>query len=336
MRKRRMWSKISRIFLLGLASVLLSGCGAQAEAKADDPDESLKIVCTIFPEYDWVRQISGRESDHTELTLLMKNGTDMHSYQPTVWDMMKIAEADLFIYVGGESDFWVDDALENTKNPDRKVLNLMELLENSVKEEEHVDGMQKSRGHEDQEEEEESEYDEHIWLSLRNAGTACRKIADLLCQLDRTHASDYEENCTAYQAKLRALDDAYCEAAASVSHTALLFGDRFPFRYLTDDYGLTYYAAFAGCSAETEASFHTIAYLAEKADELSLPAVLAIDGSDQSVARTIAGSTKTRSQKVMVLDSMQSVSEQDIKDGETYLSIMERNLTVLKEALQTK
>ncbi len=322
------------LLLAGITAVLLTGC-AVGESGAEQEEDRLKIVCTIFPAYDWVKQILGDEADGAELTLLMKNGTDMHSYQPTVWDMTKIAKADLFIYVGGESDFWVGDALENTKNPERKELNLMELLENSVKEEEHVDGMKKSRGHEEHEEKEEApEYDEHVWLSLRNAENVCSRITDLLCELDDIHAAVYEENSVAYQTKLHALDEAYCETAASVSRPVLLFGDRFPFRYLTDDYDLTYYAAFAGCSAETEASFYTIAYLAEKADELSLPTVLTIDGSDQSVANTIAGSTKIRSQKVLMLDSMQSVSERDIKSGETYLAIMERNLSVLKEALK--
>jgi len=322
-----------------LAAAVLAGCGRQQEEDTGQRDGRLKVVCTIFPEYDWTKQILGELAENTELTLLLKNGSDLHSYQPTVWDMVKISEADLFIYVGGESDFWVEDALANGKNPDRKVLNLMELLEEEIKEEEHVEGMQAVRGHEHEEEnagyghEEEAEYDEHVWLSVRNAKAVCTAIADTLCGLDEEHRAVYEQNRDTYLAKLDALDLAYAQVTGQAAQPVLLFGDRFPFRYLTDDYGLSYYAAFSGCSAETEASFETITFLAGKVDELSLPAVLTIDGSDQKIARTIAGNTREQKAKVLMLDSMQSISESDMEKGENYLSIMEKNLEVLKEAL---
>ncbi|MEZ3503278.1 MAG: metal ABC transporter substrate-binding protein [Lachnospiraceae bacterium] len=338
--------------LLILAAMSAAGCGRQAEAGEDASDGRLKIVCTIFPSYDWTKQILGEQEKETELILLMKNGADLHSYQPTVWDMVNISEADLFCYVGGESDFWVEDALKNAKNPDIKVLNLMEILEGSVKEEEYTEGMQRTRGHMNYESEahdhekkdrinsvhshhgeEEPEYDEHIWLSLRNAEAVCRAVKDALCELDAGHSDIYERNCADYVQKLCSLDMEYMQAAEQSSGPTLLFGDRFPFRYLVEDYGISYYAAFSGCSAETEAGFETITFLAGKADELKLPAVLAIDGSDERIARTIAGNTKTRDQQVLVLDSMQSVSEQDIREGESYLSIMEKNLEVLRTAL---
>ncbi len=318
-----------------LSVVLSTGCGKGAEVSDKDEDR-LKIVCTIFPQYDWTMQILGDMADGAEVTLLMKNGSDMHSYQPTVWDMMKISEADLFLYVGGESDFWVADALANTKNPDQKALDLLEMLKDSLKEHDH--------GHDHDEEtcqihdhgEEETEYDEHIWLSLHNASAACEEIAEVLCELDAGNAEIYEKNVTEYVAKLDKLDQEYHETAEHAEQKVLLFGDRYPFRYLLEDYGLSCYAAFEGCSAETEASFETITKLAAKADELHLPAVLAIDGSDQKIARTIADNTSTRDQKVLVLDSMQSVSEDDIRDGENYLSIMETNLEVLREALSSR
>lgn len=342
MKKRcRCWNAVLFLAVLILA-VCLEGCGTAKKNDGEQQEQRLKIVCTIFPEYDWAKEMLGEQAENVELTLLLKNGSDLHSYQPTVWDMVKISEADLFIYVGGESDFWVEDALANARNPDRKALNLMELLEDSVREEEHVEGMQTARGHAHEEdghrtgdvhEHEEAEYDEHVWLSLHNAKIVCEAIRDALCGLDTEHRSLYEQNCAAYVEKLDGLDDAYARVTGQAARPVLVFGDRFPFRYLTEDYGLSYYAAFGGCSAETEASFETITFLAGKVDELSLPAVLAIDGSDGKIARTIAENTGTQRAEVLVLDSMQSVSEEDMENGITYLSIMENNLEVLKKAL---
>ena len=349
--------------LLICLTAVMAGC-AQGPLKDQESGDCLQIVCTVFPEYDWVRQILGEQAEDAELTLLMKNGADLHSYQPTVWDIRKIAEADLFLYVGGESDFWVKEVLDNAPDPDRRVLNLMEILEDSVREEEHVEGMQEERGHGDHpkaggdsgshpgtggavqepgesgagfgtggHDHEEAEYDEHVWLSLRNAGIICDAVTEALCSLREEQRDIYTENNRNYQEKLHALDLQYARVVGQVSDPVLLFGDRFPFLYLTEDYGIAYYAAFAGCSAETEASFSTIAFLADKAGELGLPAVLAMDGSDQKIARTIAENTRTGDQKVLVLDSMQSVSEADIRAGTDYLSVMEKNLNVLAEAL---
>lgn len=348
--KRWRLRKIRTLAALALAGGLalgLAGCGNQntddanrvsgantvgdANIEGETSDDRLKVVCTIFPEYDWTREILGELAENVDLTLLLKNGSDLHSYQPTVWDMVKIADADLFIYVGGESDFWVADALANGKNPDQKVLNLMEILENEIKEEEHVEGMQ--GGHEHEYHEHEAEYDEHVWLSLRNARIVCGAITDALCELDGEHEDIYERNRDAYLAKLNALDQEYIQVTEQADQPVLLFGDRFPFRYLTEDYGLDYYAAFSGCSAETEASFEVITFLAGKADELSAPAILTIDGSDGKIARTIADNTRSSRPTALMLDSMQSVSETDMKNGENYLSIMKKNLEVLREAL---
>lgn len=318
------------VLLTVLFSVLLAGCSRQPQTE----EGHLKIVCTIFPQYDWTRQVLGELEDETEVTLLMKNGSDLHSYQPTVWDMVAISEADLFFYIGGTSDFWVQDALENVKNPDQIALDLMEVLETSLKEEEHDHGHEHEEAHDHEEHEMEGvEYDEHIWLSLRNAQISCNAIAKTLAELDSAHADVYERNAEDYNRRLAKLDEEYIRVTSEAEKQVLLFGDRFPFRYLADDYGLTCYAAFSGCSAETEASFETITSLAERVDELGLPAVLAIDGSDQKIARTIADNTRTRDQKVLMLDSMQSVSEDEIEKGESYLAIMNRNLDVLSEAL---
>ncbi|ODR33011.1 metal ABC transporter substrate-binding protein [Eisenbergiella tayi] len=304
------------------------------------PEKHLNIVTTIFPEYDWVREILGDNAENADLTMLLDNGVDLHSYQPTAQDILKISTCDLFIYVGGESDGWVSDALQEAANKDMKVIDLLDVLDDAVKEEEIVEGMEAGEEHGDgedeehEEEEEGPEYDEHVWLSLRNAKVLCEAITNALTEIDPDHAADYRSNLTSYSEKLDALDDAYQSAVDSASRKTLLFGDRFPFRYLVDDYGLSYYAAFAGCSAETEASFRTITFLADKADELNLTSVLTIESSDQKIAQTIIQNTKDKNQNILTLNSMQSVTSNDVAAGTGYLSIMESNLDVLKEALQ--
>ena len=294
----------------------------------------IRVVTTIFPIYDWVREIAG-DTGNTEITLLLDSGVDLHSFQPSAQDILKVATCDLFIYVGGESDEWAEDALAEAVNPDMVVISLVEALGENAKAEEIVEGMQAEEEEEEGEEgeEEEPEIDEHVWLSLRNAQVFTSAIADALAQKDSANADSYRANAEAYGAKLAALDAAYAEAVDSAAHKTLLFGDRFPFRYLTDDYGLAYYAAFAGCSAETEASFETVIFLAKKTDELQLPAVLTIEGKDHRIAETIIGSTADKNRKLLTLNSMQGTTANDIEQGATYLKIMEDNLAVLKEAL---
>ena len=467
-----------------------------------ESEKTLSIVCTTFPQYDWVRQILGDRVNDVDLTLLLDNGVDLHSYQPTADDIVKIAQSDLFIYVGGESDGWVEDVLATAQNPNLKTVNMLESVE--AKEEQAVPGMQAEEGHnhgvadfddsdvkdrdltdwtgdwqsvypyvldgtldpvmekkaesgkktaeeykesyiasyetdiekihiegdtiqytrkegtstatyeyegfyirhkddgskqvryeykkasgdadaptyivfsdhnissaepehfhlyfgengfddlveegkhfptfypasltgteiaDEMLEHEETEYDEHVWLSLRNAETLTQTIADALGELDPDNASAYQANATSYIAQLNELDNQYKDAVANGQRTTILFADRFPFRYLADDYGLTYYAAFVGCSAETEASFETIAFLAQKVDELKLPVVLTIEGDNHSIAETVVSSTQEKNQQILVMNSLQSVTEKDIEAGESYLGIMTENLEVLKEAL---
>lgn len=347
---------------------LLTGCGTPSAP--EQTNDKLRIVTTIFPEYDWVREILGDQADRVELTMLLDNGVDLHSFQPTADDMVAISNCDLFLYTGGESDAWVEDALANAANPDRVSLNLMEVLGDRVKEEKHVEGMQEddhhhdhdedhdhhedhdhdSHHHEDHQEdthhdrheaeeahehheEDHDHADEHIWLSLKHAGTLCRAIADSLGTVDPAHRDTYQANADAYCQKLADLDRQYQAAADGAVHRTLLFADRFPFRYLTDDYGLDYYAAFSGCSAETEASFETVAFLARKTDELGLPCVLTIEGTTHGIAETVVQNTRAKTQKILVLDSMQSVTAGDVAGGTTYLSTMARNLETLKAAL---
>ena len=309
------------------ADKVKNGDSAATGADSTAEKEKISVVTTIFPEYDWVREIVGGEADRYDLTMLLDNGVDLHSYQPTAQDIAKISDCDLFVYVGGESDSWVGDALKNMTNKDMQVINLLDVLGNSVKEEEVVEGMQ-AEG-----EDGDTEYDEHVWLSLKNAKVLCAAIADALETIDPDHAENYAANETAYNEKLEKLDTKYQQMVDQATRKTVLFGDRFPFRYLVDDYGLTYYAAFVGCSAESEASFETITFLANKVDELGLPCVLTIEGAKHRIAETIVENTKEKNQKICTMDSLQSTTSETVQNSVTYLKSMEDNLSVLKEAL---
>lgn len=320
------------------------------------------IVCTTFPQYDWVRNILGKEAGRFDVTLLLNNGVDMHSYQPTVKDIAIAGSADLFIYVGGESDTWVADVLKEAKNKNLKAINLMDTLGNSIKEEEVVEGMQEEDGflehfHEKSSKEnheqiqkrnqensqetnvkketvdEEAEYDEHIWLSIRNAEIVVKNIEKAIEQLDLDNAKVYEANAENYINKLNTLDKQYAKTIQNAKYKAILFGDRFPFRYMVDDYDLKYYAAFVGCSAETMAGFETVTFLAKKADELKLPVILTIENSDGRIAEAIKSNTKKKNQRILAMNSLQSVTKEQLADGITYLQVMQENLSVLSEAL---
>ncbi len=336
---RRLYTKNRRVMSLMTGLVLgvsmFTGCGAAGGATAaSDDDGTISVVTTIFPEYDWVRQIVG-DSANVDITMLLDNGVDLHSYQPNAEDIMKISTCDVFIYVGGESDEWVDDALKEATNKDMVVVDLLDVLGDSVKEEEVVEGMEAEEEEEEAEGgEEEVEYDEHVWLSLKNTQTLVTAISDALGTVDAENASVYAENAAKYNEELAALDAQYQDAVDAATVNTILFGDRFPFRYLTDDYNLDYYAAFVGCSAESEASFETITFLAGKVDELGLNSVLTIENSDQKIAETIIANTNSKDAKILTLDSMQSTTSADVEAGATYLGIMENNLSVLKEALQ--
>ncbi len=335
--------------LAGAAILLTLTTSIFAKAKKTEKNNKVKVVTTIFPEYDWTREIIG-DTNSAELTLLLGNGVDLHSYQPSIQDIAKISTADIFIYVGGESDGWVKDALKNAKNKNMKVINLLETLGDKVKAEEVKEGMQaeeeeehehhhhdeaeEHHHHHHDDDEDEIEYDEHVWLSLRNAKILSAEIAAALCEKDAANAATYKANLANYSARLDALDVKYAAAVKAAGKKTILFGDRFPFRYLVDDYGLDYYAAFVGCSAETEASFETVIFLAKKVDELVLNSVLIIESGDGKIARTIIQNTKKKNAKVLTLDSIQSTTAKQAASGTTYLSIMEANLAILSEALK--
>jgi len=307
-------------------------------------EKKINVVTTIFPVYDWVREIVS-DSDNVEITMLLDNGVDLHSYQPTAQDIMKVATCDVFAYVGGESDEWVGDALAEAVNPDMVAVNLVEAMGEDIKMEEIVEGMEhehEDEEHEDEEHEDEGEehdhehedeVDEHVWLSLRNARKLVKALAVALGEADPANAANYAASADAYAEKLAALDAEYAAAREAAEFDTVLFGDRFPFRYLVDDYKLNYYAAFSGCSAESEASFETIAFLAGKVDALGLTTVLTIEGDNHRIAETIVGNTKAKDARVLAMDSLQGTTGEDVKNGATYLGVMEANLEVLKQAL---
>lgn len=301
--------KIFKVLALFMIAISFSACGSEKSAQ----DDKIKVVATIFPAYDWTREIIS-EDKNFDLMLLMDKGVDLHSFQPSAEDIRKISDCDVFIYVGGESDEWVGNVLKNATNKNMVVVNLMEILGDKVLQENHDGNI---------------ENDEHIWLSLKNAQVLCDAITNALSEAAPAQAESLKKNSAAYTEKLAALDQKYRDALTAAQGKTLLFGDRFPFRYMADDYGLKYFAAFAGCSAESEASFQTIKFLAGKVDELNLPCVMTIEGSDKKIAETIIANTAAKNQKILALNSMQGKV-----DGETYLSIMEKNLEVLREALK--
>ena len=302
-----------------LTAVTFSACGNEKPVQSDS--DKIQVVATILPAYDWTRVLVGDEKNF-DLILLGGAGVDMHSFNPTAQDIAKISSCDVFICVGGESDAWVDDALRQSTNKNLVVVKLIDVLGDKIKPEEVTEGMEHERhdGH--------AEVDEHVWLSLKNAQILCNAIADALSKVDPSHEKTFRTNLTAYNEKLAALDEDYRKVVDDSPVKTTVFGDRFPFRYLCDDYGLKYFAAFSGCSAETEASFATIKFLADKVDELHLHYVLKIDGTTHQIAETVVANTQSKDQKILTLDSMQSAGT-----DANYLDVMSKNLEILREAL---
>jgi zinc transport system substrate-binding protein len=342
--------KIAFIATIFTLLTLFIACNTDSEKK--NPEQAangkkISVVATIYPQYAWLKEILGKQADSLNLTLLIKNGMDLHSYKPSAKDIATIAKADMIVYVGGESDEWIEKALEATPNEKRLVVNMLKALGDRVKAEEVVEGMQAEDEHEHHHEHaeehehheheahaEEVENDEHVWLSLKNAEILVKALTQALVKLDNAHEAEYLANANAYIAKITELDEAYRVMVAGASHKTILFGDRFPFRYLVDDYGIKYYAAFVGCSAESEASFETVTFLAGKMDSLALPAIFTIDDGNGKIAQAVlAASKKSKAAEVLTINSMQSVKTSQM-DSASYLDIMRDNLEVLKKALK--
>ena len=343
-----------------IVMIMILGCAAKGGDKAATKEgKKISVVTTIFPAYDWVKQVVG-DNKNVDITFLIDKGVDLHSYQASAEDIAKITDSDLFVFVGGESDEWARDLIK--ENPDLKYISMVDSIGEAALAEELVEGMQEEEhehahegeehahegeehahegeehaneesehAHEEGEHEDgEEEIDEHVWLSLKNAKTIVDAISKALAEADPDNKAAYEKNAVEYVAKLDELDKEYKDTLSSIQNKTIIVGDRFPFRYLVNEYGIKYYAAFKGCDAGSEASFETVKFLANKMDELNMSDIFIIDGSKGDLAKTIVDNTKDKNAKVLVLDSMQSTKS---SDNASYLDIMKKNLEVLKEVL---
>ena len=342
-----------RLLLLP-ALLLLTGCAGSAKETADSTEnEKLSAVATIFPQYDFLRAIGG---DHLDLHMLLSPGAESHSFEPTPGDMITVSECDLFVYVGGDSDAWVETILDSVDTSNKEVVTLMDCVDTVA--EETVEGMEThghahdhededtdhdedshdhdedSHDHEedshDHEDESHGEQDEHVWTSPKNAMRIVQKLCDALCRLDPENADDYQANTASYLASLTSLDEEFSDVTANASRHTIVFGDRFPFRYFADAYGLDYYAAFPGCSSESEASAKTLSFLIDKINEEQIPVVFHTELSNEKMTDCICEATGA---KKLLLHSCHNVSKDDFENGATYLSLMEQNVAALKEAL---
>lgn len=373
------------ICLLLILAVLISGCGSSAAsedgrntAQTDTAagGKRLQVVTTIFPQYDFARQIAG---DCADVTMLLKPGEEVHSYEPTPQDIKLIQNSDLFIYTGGENDVWVENILASLSEKEQgpRTVRLVDLVE--TYEEEHLEGMMPEKGAHDHESEHDHEHeseeaeeaghdhvlekaevtaahthahaeaDEHVWTSPENCVTLVGKLTEEFCGLDPANAEYYQKNGSACREAFEELDAQYRDMAASAQRRTILFGDRFPFRYLAEELGLTCYAAFSGCSAESEPSAATIAFLIDKTAEEKLPVVFKIEFSNGNIARAVSEAAQAKMEKeaagqgsglsrvqVLQLHSCHNVTRDEFEAGETCLSLMTKNLEALRTALGTR
>lgn len=310
--------------LILVATLCACGNTENSVSKAQSGiDGKISVVTTIFPPYDFARQIGG---DNVDLTMLLKPGTESHNYDPTPQDIIKIQNCDLFIYVGGESDEWVRDILESNDSKPKKIISLMDCVD--TLQEEIVEGMEKDKdkdndGH-------EIEYDEHVWTSPKNAIIISKKISLALTELDKDNAKVYEKNTTEYSKKLSLLDSKFQNIVDNAKRKTIIFGDRFPMRYFADEYGLKYYAAFPGCSSETEPSAATVSFLIDKVKAEKIPVVFSIEFSNGKVADTICEDTRA---KKLTFHSCHNVTQEQFDSGVTYIDLMNQNAESIKEAL---
>ncbi len=335
--KRRKKTSFFAAWILA-ACMMISGCGFRGKeafsgnSHNETGEQAISVVTTIFPQYDFVRQVAG---DRVDLKMLLKPGEESHSYEPTPQDIIAIQNCDIFIYVGGENDAWVEDILDSMPDAGMRTLRLVDCVE--TVEEEHVEGMKEQPGHSHEEEEQGHEeihsvheVDEHVWTSPENASLIVEQIALLLSEADPENSSVYEQNAAAYQEELDRLDREFRDIVDHAQRKLLIFGDRFPFRYFADAYGLEYYAAFPGCASDTEPSAATMAFLIRKAEEENVPAVLKMELSNDNIASAVAEAAGT---DVKVFYSCHNLTAEQFEDGETYLSMMEKNAQTLKEVL---
>lgn len=315
-------NKIAKIITGILALALIAGVIIFVVLKINSSQKTANIISSNFVGYDFARVVTG---DKTQVSILLKPGAEMHDFEPTPEDIVKIKNADLFIYVGGESDEWIEKVLNDNEISKDKTLRLMDLVE--VKEEEYVEGMEE----EEHEHEEEVEYDEHIWTSPKNAIKLVNGTKEKLAKIYPENEAAYEKNANSYTRQLSDIDQQIRDTVASSNKKELIFGDRFPFRYLVDEYGLKYFAAFPGCAEQTEASSKTIAFLIDKVKNDGVKVVLKIELTSDKLAQIVADETGA---KVMELNAAHNISSEDFERGVTYVDIMKDNIKVLEEALK--
>jgi zinc transport system substrate-binding protein len=306
--------------------VLMAGCGQSGNPETDgNADERISIIATVFPPFDFAREIVG---DRADVAMLLPPASESHSFEPTPQDIIKIQNCDVFIYVGGESDEWVSGVIASMDTSKMKIITLMDCV--TPVEEEVVEGMEDEEEPADAAEPEEPEYDEHVWTSPKNAKLIVQKISDALCETDPVNASSYRQNAEAYQIRLDELDAKFQAVVDDASRKTIVFGDRFPFRYFADAYGLDYFAAFPGCSTETEPSAATVKFLIDKINDEGIPVIFHIELSNEKMANAISESTGA---KVLLLHACHNISKADFERGVSYLDIMTQNVDALKEAL---
>ncbi len=303
------------LVLVLTCSVLTGGCAGPPEVSVDDG--RLQVVTTVFPQYDFVRQIAG---EHVQLSMLLKPGADSHSYEPAPQDIIKVRNADVFIYVGGENDTWIEDMLSSMDLSHMRTVRLVDCVETMTEEEEH----EEHGGHEE-------EVDEHVWTAPANAAAITQHIARVLEDADPDNRDVYADNCRAYVEQLNQLDRDFREVIGHGNRKTIVFGDRFPLRYFAEAYGLTSYSALPGCASDTEASAATVAFLADKVREEQIPVVFKLELTSDSMARTIAGESGA---KVLTFHSCHNVTREQLEGGATYVSLMRENMEHLREALE--
>ena len=332
MTEMKNWKRMCRTFLLGvLALVILTtvGCGSKTSPEktdSNDKEKGIRVVATIYPLYDFARQVVG---DCGEVTMLEPPASESHSYEPTPQDIITIQDCDVFLYIGGESDTWVEDMLQDIDTNKVKVVRCLELVD--LLEEEVVEGME-AEEHEEEEHdgEHEEEYDEHIWTTPANAMQIVEQLADIFGEADQTNKDTYRAQGEAYKAEIATLDQQFQQVVDEAECKTLIVGDRFPLRYFVEEYGLSYYAAFPGCSEDTEPSAATMAFLIDKVKKEQLPVVLHMELSNESIADSICESTGAEK---LEFHSCHKISKDDFEAGVTYVDLMQKNVEVLKKAL---
>lgn len=317
-----MKKKVFIILFISIFTFLLVGCGKKEETK------KYSIVVTNFPCYDFARAIV-KDSEEIDIKMLLKPGSEIHDFDPTPQDIINIENSDLFIYVGGESDTWVDSIIDDIDKDKTKIIKLMDFVPLLV--EEAKEGMEEENHEEEHNDEHEEEYDEHVWTSPKNAIKIIEGLSKVISQIDEENSELYLNNAKNYIEELKKIDAEIREIVNNSSKKLLIFGDRFPFRYFTNEYGLDYYAAFNGCSESSEASAKTIAFLVDKIKSNNINYILKIELSSEKIALALKNETN---KEIRTFNSAHNITQKDFDKGVTYVDIMKDNIVVLREVLK--